>query len=78
MLRVLQHYLPIRTALLVFSESILFLLVLSAGVTQHLWAAAMGRRDPDHAEVLRELANVGMTVDDGLVRCILSALLSQT
>jgi len=37
MLRVLRHYLPLRRALLVFSETALLGGVLSAGMTAHLW-----------------------------------------
>ncbi|MEM7517394.1 MAG: exopolysaccharide biosynthesis polyprenyl glycosylphosphotransferase, partial [Planctomycetota bacterium] len=37
MLRVLRHYLPLRKALLVLSETALLSAVLAAGMTSHLW-----------------------------------------
>jgi len=75
MLRVLQHYLPIRTALLVLSEAILFVCVLGLGMTQHLWSALAGRQDPNFLGVSRELAQLGMTPHDALIRCVLSSVL---
>ncbi len=37
MLRVLQHYFPVRTFLLVTVEALLLYAVMTAGMTQHLW-----------------------------------------
>ena len=73
MLRVLQHYLPIRTALLVLSETVLLLTVFGGGMSQHLWEALSGRRDPQFGQVTRMLARLSMTPSDAFWRCVLSA-----
>jgi len=75
MLRVLQHYLPIRTALLVLSEGLLLMTIFGAGMTQHLWEALSGRQDPNFGQVLRQLARLGMTPNDAFWRCLASAFL---
>lgn len=74
MLRVLQHYLPIRTALLVLSEALLLWLVFGSGMSQHLWEAMSGRKDADFALVLRQLARLNLTPNDAFWRCVASAL----
>ncbi|MEL6716400.1 MAG: hypothetical protein AAFP86_21655, partial [Planctomycetota bacterium] len=40
MLRVLQHYFPVRTVLLVLLETLIFGGIVVAGMTQHLWGVA--------------------------------------
>lgn len=67
MLRVLRHYLPIRKALLILSETLLLTLVIGLWMTAHLW---------DPSEHVRELLNGGlptMSVDDAILRSLSSA-----
>ena len=57
MLRVLQHYFPVRTFLLVTVEALLLYAVMTAGMTQHLWdlltdPASSGPRDRAVAQAL--------------------------
>jgi exopolysaccharide biosynthesis polyprenyl glycosylphosphotransferase len=75
MLRVLQHYLPIRTALLVLSETLILGTVLSVGLSQHLSLALSGVRTQGVGVASQELARLGLTAQDALVRCIISAFL---
>ncbi|MFT4540081.1 MAG: lipopolysaccharide/colanic/teichoic acid biosynthesis glycosyltransferase [Planctomycetota bacterium] len=74
MLRVLSHYLPLRTALLVLSEILIVWTILSLVTTQHLWGALEGLSDPEHEGVGRLLARRNLTADDALVRCLTSSL----
>jgi lipopolysaccharide/colanic/teichoic acid biosynthesis glycosyltransferase len=69
LLRVLHHYLPIRKAVLILSETVLLTLVIAAWMTAHLW-------DPS-TEVIQGLAREipGMNQPDALARCFASALL---
>ena len=67
MLRVLRHYLPLRKALLILSETALLTLVLSLWMTAHLW-------DPPDKVV--ELLNNDLppwTIETAIRRCIESA-----
>ncbi len=69
MLRVLRHYLPIRKALLILSETVLLTLVIGLWTSAHLW---------EPSERTRELLNnaiPALSVDDALFRCITSAFL---
>lgn len=75
MLRVLSHYLPLRTALLVLSESVIVWVILSLVTTQHLWGALAGVSDPEFLGVGRLLARRNLTADDALVRCLASSFL---
>ncbi len=75
MLRVLQHYLPVRTALLFFGETVLLWLVVSAGTTQHLWELLMGIRGENFRNLNHALGRVGVGPEGGLWICIVSALL---
>ncbi|HED64099.1 MAG TPA: TIGR03013 family PEP-CTERM/XrtA system glycosyltransferase [Planctomycetes bacterium] len=68
MRHVLRHYLPIRKALLVASETVLLWTVLCVGMTSHLWSVD---RELQHA-----LAERSMTPPQALTRCILSAFLA--
>jgi len=70
MLRVLQHYLPLRTLLLVASESLLLFAILATGMAQHLWDALAQLRD---ANLLQELAREGLSVQDARYRCLVSS-----
>jgi len=81
MFRVLQHYLPIRTALLVFSETILLTLALVGGMSRHLWdmlegvgGASEEARDRSN-DLANNLANLGLMPGDAMVRCVLSAFI---
>ena len=69
MLRVLRHYLPIRKALLILSETVLLTLVIGLWTSAHLW---------DPSERTREILNnaiPAMSVDDAFFRCITSSFL---
>lgn len=69
MLRVLRHYLPIRKALLILSETLLLTLVIALWTSAHLW---------DPSERTRELLNnslPALSVDDAIYRAIASAFL---
>lgn len=66
MLRVLRHYLPLRRALLVFSETALLGGVLVASMSAHLW-------QPDQATYARVIM-AGLSEDEALRLCVLSAL----
>jgi exopolysaccharide biosynthesis polyprenyl glycosylphosphotransferase len=65
MLRVLRHYLPLRRALLVFSETALLGGVLAAGMAAHLWA-------PDNAVAARVILE-GLSLADARRVCLFSA-----
>ena len=65
MLRVLHHYVPLRTALLGLSEALLLLAILAAGMSQHLWDASPNLR--------LQLARQGYSVDDAFWRCVQSS-----
>ena len=76
MLRVLQHYFPVRTALLVAMETVLLMAVLSVGMTQHLWELLS---DPTSASesarsVSAQLTRLSLLPSDGLQRCLLTAM----
>ncbi|MBL8860293.1 MAG: TIGR03013 family PEP-CTERM/XrtA system glycosyltransferase [Planctomycetes bacterium] len=69
MLRVLRHYLPIRKALLIASETLILTLVIALWTSAHLW---------DPTERVRELLNnaiPAMSVDDAFYRCVTSSFL---
>lgn len=75
MLRVLQHYLPVRTALLVLGDAILLVAVVSAGMSHHLWELLAGRRGTGDMALSRSLARIGLEPQEGLFRCLVSAVL---
>src|SRR6185436_18784926 len=66
MLRVLRHYLPIRKALLILSETALLTIVISLWMTAHLW---------DPPEHVRELLSAydSMSPENAILRCIYSS-----
>jgi len=70
MLRVLRHYLPIRKALLIGSETVLLTLVLWAWTSAHLWSPseivrkALARMVPDQ-----------YSVEGAIEKCLFSSLL---
>jgi len=77
MLRVLQHYLPVRTALLVVLEAIVLGAILGAGMTGHLWEVAADPASPtaEGAEIIDRLTPLSLSPADAIRRCGLSALL---
>ncbi len=69
MLRVLRHYLPLRKALLIGSETVLLTAVLSAWMTAHLW-------QPSEAVLAQLYERIpAMKVEDALLRCLYSSFL---
>lgn len=75
MLRVLQHYLPIRTALLFFGELAILTAVLGAGMSQHLWEMLAGLRTEDYPRIRLALGELGLEVEGAFWLCILSSFL---
>jgi lipopolysaccharide/colanic/teichoic acid biosynthesis glycosyltransferase len=75
MLRVLQHYLPVRTAMLFFGETVLLWLVAGAGMSQHLWEMLMGIRGANSRELHLALGRLGLDVEGGFWVCVISALM---
>lgn len=67
MLRVLQHFIPVRTALLVLSEAILLGVVIALGMSLHLW-------NPTR-ELRLMLAHQGYSVQDALWKCVQSSVI---
>jgi len=68
MIRVLRHYLPLRRALLVFSETLLLFLALGLGMSAHLWSEVT-------PSVITELAKSNLRPDEAQWRCLISAFL---
>ncbi len=76
MFRVLQHYFPVRAALLIAGEALLVAAVLAAALTHHVWRWRGPRPSgagPD--DVLQRLAVLGMTPEDGFWAAFGTALL---
>jgi len=76
MFRVLQHYFPIRAALLVLGETVLIAAVLVCTMTHHLWrwldalpGAGAGTL------VVERLSQQGLSIDDGFWITAITALL---
>lgn len=67
MLHVLRHYLPIRKALLIVSDTVLLAAIVAIGMTAHLWRPTQ--------PILRALAEEGTTLGEADLRCLLSAIL---
>ena len=67
MLHVLRHYLPLRKALLIASETVLLTIVVMIGMSAHLWVL--------RNEVLRQLAWIGLDAEEARWRCLFSALM---
>ncbi len=70
MLRVLRHYLPIRKALLILSETVLLTLVLWAWTSAHLWAPT-----PAVTAALARMVPVQYSVSSAVDKCLFSSLL---
>ncbi|QDV06691.1 UDP-N-acetylgalactosamine-undecaprenyl-phosphate N-acetylgalactosaminephosphotransferase [Planctomycetes bacterium Poly30] len=76
MLRVLQHYFPVRTFLLVATELCLLGAVMAVGMTQHLWKL-LGDPATTHAgarSAADALARQSLSAADGLQKCIIAAI----
>lgn len=76
MLRVLRHYLPLRKALLILSETVLLTLVLWAWTSSHLWSPSLGVRAA-LAHSTPEQYSVGSAVEKCLYSSVLLAVLAQ-
>jgi len=70
MLRVLRHYLPIRKALLIASETVLLSLVLWAWMSSHLWSPSEGTRG-----LLAHMAPVQYNLEGAVEKCLFSSML---
>ncbi len=70
MLRVLRHYLPIRKALLIASETVLLTLVLWAWTSAHLWSPSEGMR-----MALARMLPDAYNKDSAIEKCLFSSLL---
>jgi sugar transferase (PEP-CTERM system associated) len=68
MLHVLRHYLPIRKALLVLSETVILTVALLVGTSAHLWRPGN--------EVVRLLALDSLSTDEARWLCLLNACLA--
>ncbi len=75
MLRVLQHYIPLRITLLVLGELLILWTILSIGMSEHLWGITAERNIKD-GYMLRELNVLELTPRQGMVRCLLSSALA--
>jgi len=75
MLRVLQHFLPIRTALLFFGETVILTLLVAVGMSRHLWDSMRGIRGENYRELRLALGHLGLGELDAFWICILSAFL---
>ena len=75
MLRVLQHYFPVRTFLLVIVEALLLYAVMTAGMTQHLWDLLTdpASSDPRDRAVARALTRKSLLPQDAAYRAAFSA-----
>jgi lipopolysaccharide/colanic/teichoic acid biosynthesis glycosyltransferase len=67
MFNVIRHYLPLRKALLVLSETFLLTLIVFAAMSAHLWQPPKALRD--------ELAYHSLGVSGALAHCLLASLL---
>ncbi|MEO0650205.1 MAG: hypothetical protein AAFZ65_05970, partial [Planctomycetota bacterium] len=70
MLHVLRHYLPLRKAILIVSETALLTLVVGLVMSAHLW------NGPPSEQVVRLYVSAGYHVNDALLRCLFSAFLA--
>ncbi|MDF1838165.1 MAG: TIGR03013 family PEP-CTERM/XrtA system glycosyltransferase [Planctomycetota bacterium] len=75
MLRVLQHYIPLRITLLVLGELLILWTILSLGMTEHLWGITSEKQVKD-GYMLRELNALGLTPGQGMLRCLISSALA--
>lgn len=68
MIHVLRHYLPLRKALLVLSETVLLSVVLALGMTSHLWSVS--------PTLQYKLAELQLSPQDAINVCLLNAVLA--
>ncbi len=75
MLRVLQHYFPVRTFLLVTVEALLLWAITTAGLTQHLWEllADPASNDPQSRSIAQVLTRESLLPRDAAFRAAFSA-----
>jgi exopolysaccharide biosynthesis polyprenyl glycosylphosphotransferase len=76
MLRVLQHYFPVRTFLLVAMELLLLGAAMCAGMTQHLWKLLEDPATSNNAAqgVARILSGQSLLVNDAFSKCLIAAI----
>ena len=68
MLHVLRHYLPLRKALLILSETVLITIIVAIGMSAHLWRVSEG--------IWRTLAeNEGITPEEARGICLFSSFI---
>ena len=77
MLRVLQHYFPVRSVLLVVMETVLLGGIIAMGMTQHLWTLI---EDPaastDAAKAVSDaLTPLSLLPGDAARHCVIAGLL---
>ena len=75
MFRVLQHYLPIRTALLFFGETVILTAVVGVGMSQHLWELLGGVRGDNYRELRLALGRLELGAEGAFWMCLLSSFL---
>ncbi len=70
MLQVLRHYVPLRKALLIASETVLLALVIGLSMSEHLW------NGPPTEEVRRLYVGADHHLSGALLRCLFSSFLA--
>ena len=73
MLRVLQHYLPLRVTLLVVGELLILWTILSIGMSEHLWPLISNQGITGDPSMLHKVSTLNLTPRESIVRCIISA-----
>ncbi|MEZ6017783.1 MAG: TIGR03013 family PEP-CTERM/XrtA system glycosyltransferase [Planctomycetota bacterium] len=75
MFRVLQHYFPVRAALLVIGEAVIVAAALIVALTHHVWEWRNARPGAGaNSEIVNRLAAQGLSVDDGYWAAVATAL----
>jgi lipopolysaccharide/colanic/teichoic acid biosynthesis glycosyltransferase len=74
MLHVLRHYLPVRKALLILSETALLTLIAALGMAAHLWPYLAGWGSEPSDAVRVALAIDGLSLQDAFWHCVGSSL----
>lgn len=75
MLRVLQHYFPVRSVLLVLMETVLLGGIVALGMTQHLWALLEDPAAESARAVSDALTPLSLLPADAARHCVLAGLL---
>jgi len=73
MLRVLQHYLPLRVGVLVLGELFILWTILSIGMSEHLWSLIGKDGLVGDTAMLSKVNSLNLTPQQALVRCIVSS-----